>query len=345
MSEEENKHAIVNFLDIKSGAIYASLTLDYEGVSVMEFKDGYAYIGANDYSDIFNTNGALMKVNLEDGTVVWSTEVGNLFGSYIRFSAVEEGKELMYVSSMDALLVDMETGVITGTFASNNGIVGAEVYANVDQYVIFTSEGEFANINVEYKQMIIIEDFFICNFDSVVKMERVEGGFVVLPNNDNRLTVYQTSVNPNMTEYTGTYVAPVIAEYGDYVEQAEELGIEKANMVVCIIEIPDENVIAVSYDDKTTDIFDKSSMEVVETIESAYTIDTYVGKDSEGNIYMSDGITGFAFDTEYQLIAEIEGLIMVDAGANCVVVGEPEEMYQIPIYSTEDLIKLVEEFQ
>lgn len=345
-TDSESQESIFHFVNLETGEAYAQTKLPYGSISLISSFNGEVYIAVCNLEDLFDSYGMFYKVNPVDGNVIWECSEA-VYGDVVQFPFAEGATECLLVSAMSAYTVNMETGEATGEYVTANEINGVAAYKNKDMFLVITSTAEYCNINCEYDTMIVLEDYFLYNVDSKIdKVLVTEAGFAVLPQRENRVILYDTSLNPYMSEYTGqNLVLDTIDTQADYVEQAKELGIEKYRLVDVIISVPNEEIIFVKYNNDTLEVINKSTLEVIETVDGVKdNISMYLGKDNQGYTYISSGIHGYGFDENYHLVSRVDDLIKVDAENNYFIIGDADgDKYQIPIYTTEQLIQMAKD--
>ena len=130
----------------------------------------------------------------------------------------------------------------------------------------------------------------------------------------------------------------------DCTEEAKKIGVSNPEMVANILYI-NETIAMVSFFDLTMVIYDISDKEVIKHISdiSSAPVKCF-GIDDEGNTYVAGDLCGYCFDTDYNLIAEIDGMKYADVEERYIIVGEIEsELFKIPMYSLGELIDKAEQ--
>lgn len=333
------------YVNLADGTVYATQTINYNHIKDIYFMGQQAYVNANRLFDDFRkTQSGVIACNVTDGTILWEYELDGKIISDIELPYLEDAEEIMIYTSEELHLLDKNTGRETGSFSAGSSIAGSGVFKDSNRFLVFSRSGEFGMLNTEDKELFSVKNVFDCKSQNVKIFEAADGCFLVLPYNDNRITVYKTSQNPDITPYEGELVSEdnLTEEDKDLVAEAEKLGLENAALVTQILYTSDKSVIFVSYSDATLEIYHATDMILLETISNLQCdINQYLGTDKDGNIYIAGGSYGYCLDSNYRLIAKIEKLLMVDVENNQLIVGNEESMFTLPIYTTEELLDMI----
>lgn len=338
------KGGILHFVDLVGGTEEITVPVAYNGLKCVRFKNDCVYILANALaSDGTDYSAGLVVFDLSSNTVKWERNFDRKFGSELCIPYMEGAHQLMVCSAMEAFLLDEETGEETGHFSTESSIVEAAAYLNRNQFMIFIRSGRFYVYSVEYDELFVMDYAFQCKSDNVKYFSVTEGGSLVLPYNENRITVYNVIRNPDIRPYEGV-AEPVLYDddglYRDYTEEARELGLAKANLVSHILKVPGGRFTVVSYVDYRIEVYRTEDMALLDTIEGRLGgADRYYGEDAEGNLYIGGEFCGYCLDSSGKLIARIPDLAGIDREQNILIVGEAGELQSIPIYTTQELVE------
>lgn len=335
---------ILHFVDLVGGAEEVTVPITYNRLKCVLFKNNCVYILANALAgDGSDYSAGLIVFDLNSNTVKWEKNFDRKFGSELCLPYMEGAHQLMVCSAMEAFLLDEETGEETGHFSTESSIMEAGAYMNRNQFMIFTRSGRFYVYSVEYDELFGMDYVFQCKSDNVKYFSVTKGGSLVLPYNENRITVYNAFCNPDIQPYEGE-AEPVLHDddgsYRDYAEEARELGLAKANLVSHILTVPDGRFTVVSYVDYRIEVYRTEDMVLLDTIAGRIGgADRYFGEDEEGNLYIGGEFCGYCLDSSGKLIARIENLAGMDRERNILIVGESAELQSIPIYTTQELVE------
>lgn len=335
---------ILHFVDLVSGAAEVTVPIAYNGLKHVQFKNDCVYILANALAgDGSDYSTGLIVFDLSSNTVKWERSFDRRFGSELCLPYAQDAHRLMVCSAMEAFLLDVETGEETGNFSTESSILEAAAYLNKDYFMLFTRSGRYYMYAVEYDELFIMDYAFQCKSDNVKYFYVTEGGSLVLPYNDNRITVYNVIRNPDIQPYEGE-AEPVLYDddgtYRDYTEEAKELGLARANLVSHILTVPDGGFTVVSYVDYSIEVYRTEDMALLDTFVGRIGgANRYFGEDAEGNLYIGGEFRGYCLDSSGKLIARIEDMAGLDREQNMLIVGESEELQSIPIYTTQELVE------
>lgn len=349
MGQENNEQgnasgATLHFVNLADGLEYASVDVELANVADICIKGENAYILTNNYSFTSMSGASCLTVcNIKTGSKIWEKVYEGIYVSSVCMSYADGADEFIMYSSMDIYVIEEATGEETAMFASPSEIIGCISFKNGEGFITFLRDGSLCAIT-ENKQYIIMNYYMDCKSENVDSLIQAAEGFLILPYNDNRITYYCSIVNPDLQPYEGEVSSQRDAYWDsisgrDFKAEAEELGLENASLVTHILYSDDESVIFVSYEDFSLEIYDASTMQLLETIDEIYNaIRYYLGEDNEGNIYISGEYCGYCLDADYKMTATIENLLAVDKENNRLIVGEDDTLYQLPIYSTQELL-------
>lgn len=338
--------ATLHFVDLSDGLEYAFLDVEFPNVTDIRIKGGNAYILANNYV-VASRSGTtcLMVCDIKTGSKLWEKLYEDIYIDSICISYADGADELVIYSNREIFTIEEDTGKETARFTATSEIIDCMGFKSGESFITFLRDGSLCVIT-ESKQYTSLEFYLDCKADNVAGFAPAADGFLVLPQNSNRITYYCTSVNPDLQPYEGEVVSMEDAYWDNIAERdikawAEELGLEKASLVTYILYSDDASIIFVSYKDARLEIYEASSMQLLETInETRGDARYYLGEDNEGNKYISGVYSGYCFDADYNVTAEIQNLLAVDKENNRLIVGAYDEPYQIPIYSTQELLDI-----
>lgn len=344
MVPDTGRGGILHLVDLTGKAEGITVPINYNGLKQVLFQEDCVYILANALAgDGSDYSAGLIVFDLSSNTVKWEKDFGRKYGSELCLPYADGARQLMFCSSMEAFLLDKETGEETAHFSTESTIVEAATYLNQDQFMLFTRSGRYYIYSVAYDELFAMDYAFDCKSDNVKYFAVTEGGSLVLPYNENRITVYNVIRNPDLQPYEGE-AEPVLRDdsgsYRDYAEEAGELGLAKANLVSHILTVPDGGFTVVSYVDCRIEVYRSEDMTLLDTIAGRIGgADRYFGEDAEGNLYIGGEYGGYCLDSGGQLNARIEDLAGLDRERNILIVGEPGELQSIPIYTVQELVE------
>lgn len=360
MQNGENDTATLHFVDLSDGSEYAAVDVEFPNISAGSeyasenvevsnicdicIKGENVYILTNKFSFASNNGATCLTVcNIKTGSKVWERVYDDIYASSVCMSYADGADELVMYSFMDLFTIEETTGKETASFVAASEIIECMSLKNGEGFITFLRDGSLCAIT-ENKQYVAFDYYLDCKSDDITDLIQTTEGFLILPRNDNRITYYCNSANPDLQPYEGEVTSMEEAYWDsvferDFKAEAEELGLEKASLVTYILYSADETVIFVSYMGSRLEIYDASSMQLLETINGTYgETRYYLGEDNEGNKYISGEYYGYCLDADYNMTAKIQKLLAVDKENGRLIVGSYDEPYQLPIYSTQQLL-------
>lgn len=345
--EAEAEKTKLNYVNMTNGKVYASKTINYNYIADIAFVGQQVYINAHDLmSTPQNVKSSIIACSLKDGSVVWKYTLKDKLIDDMKLPELDDASNFMIYTYGEVYLLDKATGKETARFSTGSEIAGSGIFTDSGNFLILTRDGDMAVILQDGSEYLVMNYIFECKSQNVKTFKAAEGGFLVLPYNDNRITMYSVSENSDIKPYEGEALPEDSVEEEDVssVEKAEKLGLERAALVTNILYSQDSAVIFVSYSDAILEIYNAADMTLLGTINDLKCDMTqYLGTDKEGNIYITGLSYGYCLDSSYQLTAKIEHLRKVDSENDQLIVGKDDEMFVVPIYTTEALLEKIPE--
>ncbi|MCM1272186.1 MAG: toll/interleukin-1 receptor domain-containing protein [Clostridium sp.] len=336
--------AVLHFVNMKNGKEYASLPVPYEDILDVGFKGKIAYILTGKRSvQALERAVHLTAYNVSKGEVLWESDLDGSFADSLCISYAEDAKEFVLYSATEILLINEKTGARTGNFPLNADIVKVQSYDNTPLFMFFISSGRQGVLMPEQKNYIWRDYIFECKAQHVAVYESYASGALVLPYGDSRVTVYNASkgldLQPCEDDFPAESAEKESQDY--YIAEAGKLGLERAVLVTHILYSDDKSVAFVSYSDMTMEVYNVSDMSLLSSISDiGCEMTKYLGTDQEGSIYVAGETAGYCLDGSYRATAKIENLIAVDKENNRLIVGTSDAVYQLPIYTTDELLQM-----
>ncbi|MCM1056561.1 MAG: TIR domain-containing protein [Firmicutes bacterium] len=297
------------------------------------------------------TEAVLTAYDTDTGEALWTTTFDDCSGSKLLRPDGEETDSFLVITSQDAWLVGVADGQVYARFPMGGTTAGGAVLSGGgvgDAYIVYTRSGEYHTILAEKRTDYVIEVRFQSHSQNVKEFYKCAGGFLVLPYQDNRVTLYAYLENPAY-EALETPVEEAAGEYLDMLESvrfAEENGLAMPARADCVFFSGDGSFVYVCYNDKTLRIYDTATFELRSEIamRSSY-LRREVGVDGRGNRFVSGGGYGYMLSPDLELLAVIENLAAVDSGQNRLIVKDSSGIqYGIPIYTVEELLDNAREY-
>ncbi len=342
------KGQLVHIYDIEKKEYIATIETDDSYIESISYMDGNVYfLGIEYYFDEENIyadtgdNTDLVKYSCDAQEIVWECNIETHTLDEINLPFVDGG-HIMLNDNRQVYIVNDESGEIVSSYVMGDDIAGAAIYTEQDMFALFDDKGLYYAVEPGYEEPVPYADFFEQNFSKVEGFGIATYGFLIQPYNDTRLVVYTETMSKDVLSCEPSELdAEKVKKEEDPAVVAEAMGIEGAELVTDIIYSNDESIMYIAYENRRLDIYNNADKSLIKTISGLNdNIYLYYGEDKAGNTYISGGSYGYILDKDYNLIAEIECLVNVDFDNNRLIIQDYFDYYQIPIYSTEELIEL-----
>lgn len=347
MVYELEKSKKICFWDVKKDVLYAELDLGDCIFSQVRCRGDRAYLLFNRHTDSLSTDVCLWACNWKTGEIDWEKTFAHSFGTYLYCPYAEGAENLLVDTGYEIRLLCMDDGSETAHSALGSSVVGGGVFLQSDLFIVFTRSGEYHIINGESAMDYSREGLFDCHSQNVKAFNTSAAGFLVLPYQDNRVTLYNYHNNEDATEITGDVPEREAAflEYGDAVNFAQEEQLEKAALTRYVFEAADQGLTFLYYSDATLEIYRTEDMELLASLSDITdSVRFYYGEDKDGNLYVGSGEYGYILNEQYEIQGRIEGLRFLNAEEDCLVLESISgTLKQVPIYNLEELLVKAQE--
>ncbi len=306
-----------------------------------------AYVLLNYISpDLMYTEMTLMAYNVQTGEILWKQLFEDQLGAFLYTPNVEGAENMLVCASQEAGLYSLKDGSKTANIALGSGTAGVTVSADTDLYFLYTRDGELYTVFGDNGTSYLREGFFQSHSQNVRDFKASAGGFLVLPYQENAVTVYNFSEAPGLTVYEGTVPErPVNDELTDAVEYARELGLEKAELTRRVFFNEDESLMGVYYADYTLEIYSCPDHTLIKRLEDiADEVFAFFGTDKEGNTYVAGYGMGYILNPEYELIGEVDAFEGLCEDGENMILSDYDTYYTVPIYTVEELLAIAQSY-
>ena len=342
--KDKEGNRLLHVWNLETGEKYPDRSVGARSLKDIRYRDGIAYLLLNDSGDDWSYMEVTAQAyRLETGELLWEYQSPNCFGSQVVLPAAEGATRLALILYDEVRLLELSDGTEAGHVSYGTGISGWAVYTDNDYFVMFTRNGEYHMLDGASTEDYVMSDAFLSHSQNVMEFLTVSGGgFLLLPYQDNRVTYYNFS-HGDLVPYEGSIQVPETESYSilDSNTKAQELGLENAALVYTLFYDEEKTRLFVVYRDDSMDIYDTSDMSLLGTIvRLESTLNSYVGTDAQGNLFLKGYSQGYMLNPEYQPLAVIEGLVCVDSENNRVILENrrSKQLYQLPIYKVEELL-------
>lgn len=312
-------------------------------IKAVQYVDNTAYVLCN-YTDesYMNTEAVLMACDVDTGDIIWTKVFADSSGSALFQPGTANGGTLLMATTYDVWLVDLKDGREIARFSMGSSIAGGETISDGNIYTVFTRNGEYHSILTERLTDYVVVGRFQSHSANVKDFRRCSDGYLVLPYQDNKVTLYTYSDNSSY-EPTEEEFEPVSDEYM-MMSQAEDFAGQNGLLMSALAEYvfysKDKTLIYVCYSDGMMRIYDALTFELKSELTMKDSYARYeLGKDERGNRFVGGGSFGYMLSPNLELLAVIENLLAVDFERNMLIVKDRAEVqYGIPVYTVEELL-------
>lgn len=283
-----------------------------------------------------------MACDVDTGEIIWTKVFADSSGSALFQPGTANGGTLLTATTYDVWLVDLKDGREIARFSMGSSIAGGETISDGNIYTVFTRNGEYHSILTERLTDYVVVGRFQSHSANVKDFRRCSEGYLVLPYQDNKVTLYTYSGNSSY-EPTEEEFEPVSDEYM-MMSQAEDFAGQNGLLMPALAEYvfysKDKTLIYVCYSDGIMRIYDALTFELKSELTMKDSYARYeLGKDERGNRFVGGGSFGYMLSPNLELLAVIENLLAVDFEKNMLIVKDRAEVqYGIPVYTVEELL-------
>ena len=215
---------------------------------------------------------------------------------------------------------------------------------NKELFITFTNKGNVNYINMENKKNIELLGKYEFNLDKYTTVTRNEKGFLLVPQNENRVIYYEEISNKKAKEekIKSGYVENDSIYEEEVKKLKKEYNVKNKNLVSKMFYSTKKNLLFVSYVNNSLSIYDTKEKRLLNTINNINDSNHYYGKDKYGRIYIGNITDAYIIDKNYNKVGHIQGLYKVKNDK--VIVKHNEKYYSLPIYTLDDLLKQAKEY-
>lgn len=337
--------SILNVYDIHSKEII-QVTGEFNDVSGIKLMDGIFFITGGIYDNNSSNSGFVMAVDEKTGEIIWQNKYKDIMFTKMYVEKIVGQKNIFVASHGEFYCINGDTGAeyiskdvsegIADFTVGEGGVVNL-LSCNGNLFVYNSSKNEMFNANY----------LFECNVGNIFYGYFCDEGVVILPTYSNYIVKYEKVINSDREQVAATQELEDLffgfIDYDkDFVEEAESLGIPNPKLVEYVSYIDDNNIALITYLNKSLDIYDVETKEVIKSIDNVECAPIKdFGTDAEGNRYVMGEICGYCFDKDYNILAVIDNMVYVDVEEGYIIVGEVmDELWKYPIYSFNQLMDM-----
>lgn len=333
--------------DMETGNIIYPMENGEKTLKQMQYQDGVLYLLFNEIaSDGSYMEAEIAAIDAATGAVVWRKIFPENFGDFLLSPLAEGADKLLLCTGYDAKLISEKDGSVYASFALGSTIVGGAIFNAVDRYMVFTRSGELHSIDVPGREDYSMTVRFQCHSQNVMNFMLAPSGWLILPYQDNRVTIYEYSMSDAIIAGDKEEAPRESCEisYTKAVELAKELGLPKADLAQYIFYNDDQSEMFVYYTDTTLEIYGTADMALLGTLSNLQdSPQQCLGKDNTGNLFVAGVSYGYMLNSDYKLLAVIEDLQEIEPEADKLYIRSGNgTCYEAPIYTVEELLEKAE---
>ena len=140
-------------------------------------------------------NMIVLSYNYKTGNINWKKSVDNVWGKYLIKSYADGTDDLAVCHGKNTSVLSMKDGKEIQSFNANSDIINIYAFANSNIYLVFLADGGVNYINMNNQSNIEYKGKYEFNNDKYINAVQSETGFILIPENDNRIILYEEKVN------------------------------------------------------------------------------------------------------------------------------------------------------
>lgn len=335
------------FWNLDENTISGPVPVGVNYLQAVQFKGDTAYVLLNYIgTDLMYSEMTLLACDAKTGKVLWKQLYEEQFGSFLFKSGAEDAETMLLCTSYEAWLFSLKDGTEKASLALGSDTAGVATSLDSDMYFLYTRSGELYTIFGNTGDSYMREGFFRSHSQNVREFKACAGGFLVLPYQDNAVTVYNFSAGTDLTGYEGVVPQrPEAMMQQDSIAYAREMGLEKAELTKRVFFSEDESLLGVYYADNTLEIYSAGDKELLGSITNVdEEVFAFFGTDKQGNIYVAGYTVGYMLSPDYELLGKMEGFRGLCEDGETMILEDHDTYYTVPIYTVEELLAIAESY-
>lgn len=343
---KDNTEYYLNACDINTYEDVFSIPILDDNVEDVICVGDRVYVLELSTKNLLSGNTRMTAIDKRSGEIIYSKDYSGLFGKDINLST--DNRQILITGYSSACLVDANSGDVIDEYSLEDRIMKVNAFDG-GRFGVYTANGLYHSIDVENSSVDLAINGIICS--DLKQLELAAGAFVGIKEDDNRIIAYSYLKNGDSYVYEDDpKEAELDGENGnDAMESANALGIEKASFVQGYIEIPNTNMVVVTFFNNIMQVYDKDKRELIceyNDIQSGSI--KYYGKLNEYYL-ININYTGYLLDDSGKIHAQISDFAGISEDNKCVVVyGKDDDRNNakiaIPVYTREELLDKTQRF-
>ena len=342
-SVDKEQYITVHVIDTDNAKEINSIKFNAGYISNMFTKDNNVYM-------LFNrTMGAdfnLLAASYDyiDNNLNWSRTEDGIWGKIITRSYAEGVNDIAIVHGNKLDVLDASNGDVKHNFDMSSDILEVYSYTNRNLYLTINKDGTANYASMDTKQNVIYKGQYQFNLTNYSKVVQNESGYLLIPENQNRVIYYTTNTSKDMKEVKKEYdyVSTDTIPEKDANELKEKMNIMNKNLVSGMFYSKNKDLLFVSYADNSLAVYNVKEKKLLSMVENVLRPDHYYGTDKYGRTYIGNLTDAYILDKNYNKVGYIRGLTEVEKDK--VIISNNGTYYSLPIYTLSDLLKQAEEY-
>lgn len=333
----------IHTINVSEGKEINSTTINTSYLNILFTKDNNVYIQTNE-SIGTDYNSILVSYNYVDGYINWTRKFDSKWGKTIVRSYAEGTNSIAVANYSTVDVLDMANGETISSFNCSSEIIGMYAFLKSDVYLVFMSDGSVNYINMQYNDSIEYIGKYEFNIDKYVKVALSDKGFLLIPQDENRVILYEQKRNSKIKEEdiqvdTSTDYSVTLT---DYDKLKDEYHIKNRNLVDRMFYDTKKELLFVNYTNKDIAIYNVKTKTLIKKLTNVGKVDKYYGKDKYNRIYIGSLSHSYILDKNFNKVGHIKGLRIVDNDR--LFISNDSKIYSINIYTLNDLLKEAKEY-
>ena len=337
------EYLTIHVINTKEAKEINNVTLNAAYISGMITNGNNVYLLLNNRLGT-DMNMLVVSYDFVNGKTNWTKSFENKWGKFITKSYPEGTNNIAVVNHDTVNVLNADDGSTVESFNASDEIINIYSFLNKETYLIFLKNGSVNFINMEYRNIVEYMGRFEFNLSEYSKISQSEDGFLLIPENENRVILYEEKVNEDIKEENIQLDYP--KDDSIYTSEKEtiieEYNIKNKNLIKNIFYDTDKELVFVNYTNKDIAIYRVSDKKLLNVLSNVGTVNHYFGKDKDGRIYIGDLSNSYILDKNYNKVGRIKSLRKLEEDR--VIVSNDDKFYSIKIYSLNEMLKEAEEY-
>ena len=342
-SVDKEQYVTVHVIETNSANEINNVRFNAGYISNMFTKDNNVYMLFN---RIMGADFSMLAAsyNFIDNNVNWTRTEDGIWGKIITRSYAEGVNDIGIVHGNKLDILDESNGDVKYSFDMSSDIIEVLSYTNKNLYLVFNTDGTVNYASMDSKQNVIYNGQYQLNLKNYTKMVKSESGYLLIPENENRVIYYTTNTSKDAKEVKKEYdyVSTDTVTELEKNKLKEEINIKNKNLVSGMFYNDNKELLFVSYVDNSLAVYNVKEKKLINESNGILRPDHYYGTDKYGRTYIGNVTDAYILDKDYNKVGHIKGLYEVEKDK--VIISNNGTYYSLPIYTLNDLLKQAEEY-